>query len=170
MGSKQAGPARTHVARIGRCSGSGVAHATSIHLLGNRACARLQNGELVCWGDSIDCGDDDSTLPPAVVPAAPHQLQVLRAEGGSFWCSLSDSKDLTCEGLPETGDTFTMSHVTTAAAGPAHACAARSDGSVWCWGDNPCGELGQPTEDATHPEPLNVLWPREFLRELKQMR
>src|SRR5262249_52137983 len=39
-------------------------------------------------------------------------------------------------------NTSFLTQVVSVAAGQNHSCAARSDGTVWCWGDNSKGELG----------------------------
>jgi alpha-tubulin suppressor-like RCC1 family protein len=45
--------------------------------------------------------------------------------------------------------------VTDITAGVTHACAARSDGSVWCWGENLKHEIGDGTTDP-RPTPVRV--------------
>ncbi len=42
------------------------------------------------------------------------------------------------------------------ACGDAHACALRSDASVWCWGENDAGQLGQPLDVEIAREPRRV--------------
>jgi alpha-tubulin suppressor-like RCC1 family protein len=47
---------------------------------------------------------------------------------------------------------FCVGCVTSVAAGDAHSCAVKSDGSVWCWGKNDVGQLGNGTmNDALVP-------------------
>jgi alpha-tubulin suppressor-like RCC1 family protein len=41
------------------------------------------------------------------------------------------------------------------AAGPSHTCAIKSDQTLWCWGTNTMGELGDGTT-ADHPKPTQV--------------
>jgi alpha-tubulin suppressor-like RCC1 family protein len=56
-----------------------------------------------------------------------------------------------CVGMPAT------SCVTQLAGGEAHFCMLQSSGSVWCWGDNEHGQLGDDTtENALAPVPLKV--------------
>ena len=59
LGSQEPGPSPRQV--------PGVASATSLQLAANRACARLGGGQVICWGDSLDCGEDHQQ-GPAVVP------------------------------------------------------------------------------------------------------
>jgi alpha-tubulin suppressor-like RCC1 family protein len=40
--------------------------------------------------------------------------------------------------------------------GEEHSCALHEDGSVWCWGDNLHGNLGDGTKKAS-PQPVQVL-------------
>lgn len=50
--------------------------------------------------------------------------------------------------------------VATMSAGGSHTCALRTDGTVWCWGDNRLGQLGQGSaDDDPHSYPLKVLFP-----------
>jgi alpha-tubulin suppressor-like RCC1 family protein len=70
---------------------------------------------------------------------------------GSLWCwGLNDNGQLG-DGSLESRDTPTQvgdpnDHTWTAvAAGAAHSCATRSDGTMWCWGSNLYGQLGDGT-------------------------
>lgn len=40
-------------------------------------------------------------------------------------------------------------------AGATHACGAKTDGSVWCWGSNFFGEIGRAGDEAPTPEPVS---------------
>jgi len=45
--------------------------------------------------------------------------------------------------LPTTANAVPgLTDVTRVAAGAAHSCAIRGDGTVWCWGSNTSGQLG----------------------------
>lgn len=52
-------------------------------------------------------------------------------------------------GLPPT--------ITTVSAGTGFSLAVSSDGSVWSWGRNDCGQLGQGTVSASNPTPAQVV-------------
>lgn len=149
LGSPEPGPGPRRV--------QGVTKAAELLLANNRACARLEGGGAVCWGGSLDCGAD-RVLPPAPAPDLENDIQFVRAAGGCFWCVLDSEQGLQCDGDPISEVRFSIPRVTTVAAGDTHACAARSDGSVWCWGSNARGELGRPTPDVRHLEPAPVLW------------
>lgn len=46
---------------------------------------------------------------------------------------------------PPGGPSATATTWTRVAAGPAHTCGIRSDGTLWCWGENLHGQLGDGT-------------------------
>src|SRR5581483_4034685 len=55
------------------------------------------------------------------------------------------------------GGTSDLLNVTAVAGGLPFSAALKSDGSVWAWGDNTYGELGNNTHDANpHPTPSQV--------------
>lgn len=54
-----------------------------------------------------------------------------------------------CECFPSPVQVLSMSSVTGAAAGEFHSIARRADGTVWAWGDNIEGELGNGTQTLT---------------------
>ena len=136
----------------------GVAGASGIQLAGNRACASLAGGRVMCWGDSLACGEDHAE-PPALAPRLAGSVQFARAAAECFWCALDARHELACDGDPIANVHFDLPSVSSVAAGIYHACALRSDGSVWCWGGNPNGELGRKTAKDKDPEPGVVLWP-----------
>jgi len=136
----------------------GIGGATGIQLAANRACAWVPGGRVACWGDSLACGEDHAE-PPAVVPSLDTSVQFVRAAGDCFWCALDARRGLACDGDEIAKVHFDMANVSSVAAGILHACALRSDGSVWCWGGNPDGELGRKTVKDRDPEPAVVLWP-----------
>jgi len=78
-------------------------------------------------GGSADGGPSDADLPlDASTDGAPLDAQR--------------------DAMLDAGPTGTpLDHVTAIATGHAHACALRDDGSVWCWGDNRSGQLGDGT-------------------------
>ena len=88
------------------------------------SCAALQTGLTKCWGknDKGQLGDDTTATPAAPVT-------VVGSDG-----------------------TGTLSDVDAVAAGKEFTCGAKSDGSVWCWGQNDRGQLGgNPAGASTRP-------------------
>jgi len=66
-------------------------------------------------------------------------------DGGSQDGALFDAGD---GGEPDAGPAgVPLTGVVAIATGHAHACALLGDGSVWCWGDNRSGQLGDDTVD-----------------------
>ena len=50
-----------------------------------------------------------------------------------------------------------LTNVVSIAAGADHTCAVKSDGTVWCWGSNGFGQLGNGTlNDALSPVQTNI--------------
>ncbi len=83
-------------------------------------CATVIYYILECWGSNSDgqLGSAGSGLNPALVQCA----------GNSSYCS---------SGI--------LAGITAVAAGYNHTCALDQGGSVWCWGNNGAGELGDGT-------------------------
>jgi alpha-tubulin suppressor-like RCC1 family protein len=85
--------------------------------------------------------------------------------GGHFVCSnnmckLSCTADADCASGYFCENTTCHLAATAVAAGGSHTCALLSDGSVWCWGDNYFGEIGQgnftTTGNLSIPTPTHV--------------
>jgi signal peptidase I len=129
-------------------------------------CAAVLDGSVWCWGrnDKGQLGDgstSDSSVPVelgvsgvvAVTAGDKHSCAVL--DDGSVWCwgsnnegqlgnnTTSDSWSPVGAGCA--GGSGTLSGVVAVAAGEVHSCAVLDDGSVWCWGRNDKGQLGDDT-------------------------
>jgi alpha-tubulin suppressor-like RCC1 family protein len=127
------------------------------------ACALLLDGSVECWGNNqygqLGNGTtSNSSTPVAVTGLAEPVTQI--AVGAESTCALLFTGGVQCWGLGAEGElgngnsgpgyqsstpvpvTGLTSGVSIAASGSA-ACAAQSDGSVWCWGNNLAGQLGQ---------------------------
>lgn len=135
---------------------------------------------LYCWGSNgsgqLGLGDTTPrTTPTVVIPRAPFAsgLRSIVA-GGGHACALDAARALTCWGdnadgqigdgtsgnirpaaVPVTvGDG--SGEVLSVALGSHHSCALLDDGTVWCWGANESGQLG---DDTTTPRSTPVQVP-----------
>jgi alpha-tubulin suppressor-like RCC1 family protein len=127
------------------------------------ACALLLDGSMECWGNNQygqlgNGSTSNSSTPVTVTGLAGSVTQI--AVGASYTCALLSTGGVQCWGLGAEGElgngnsgsgyqssspvsvTGLTSGVSIAASGSA-TCAAQSDGSVWCWGNNLAGQLGQ---------------------------
>jgi len=115
------------------CIGS---HATVTQLRGavgistgiDFSCAVMQVGDVYCWGKN-DVGQLGVATPVI--------------NDGGYHTALNPVK------------VIGLSSVISIASGWGHSCAMRSDGSVWCWGGNTAGQVGNPTF-ADQPIPVRV--------------
>jgi hypothetical protein len=133
---------------------------------GSHSCARTAAGEVWCWGD----GRFDPLGPPRATARGPTRvalagpaLEVIAGEDTT--CAVTGAaRDLLCWGhLPAAaaGDPTPRrielpGPVTTAAVGEQQWCVLLGDGSVWCWGGNRCGAVGDGTT-TPRPQPTQVL-------------
>jgi alpha-tubulin suppressor-like RCC1 family protein len=129
---------------------------------GLHACATRKDGTLWCWGGNgsgeLGIGTWTSqSRPQQVTTPAPAGWTSVTASAFHTCATRSDTT-LWCWGLNLAGElgigTQTEQdqpqQVTTPAAagwtsvttGDEHTCATRSDGTLWCWGDNGFGALG----------------------------
>jgi alpha-tubulin suppressor-like RCC1 family protein len=144
------GPVQTLGNRVGRVF-AGATHT----------CAFTTDGAVWCWGDNrfgqLGTGDTvEHDAPVAVDPTdLPGVTEVF--PGGEHTCALRTDNSLWCWGnnrfgqlgLGDTNVRLTPTRVdalgtdvAAAYAGGAHTCAVKTDGSVWCWGNNQYGQIG----------------------------
>ncbi len=158
----------------------GVGNLTSVVALsaGRKFnCAARSDGSAWCWGENTfgQLGDDSlvnnsipvqvrgpggvGTLGSVVAPASGEIHACARNTGGSVYCWGENSfgqlgNDTTTNSrVPvqvrgPAGAGF-LSDVTRIGAGFRHTCAVKTDGTVWCWGRNDFGQLGNGTTSAT---------------------
>ena len=116
------------------------------------ACALLFNGTVQCWvytAANVRPSGRASGLDGAVSIAY----------GGAHigLCAVLADGTVKCGPLSSTRAVPGLSGVTGIASGVAHGCALKSDGTVWCWGDNTLGQLGDGTEGGNSPNPVQTL-------------
>jgi len=98
---------------------TGLSGVTAVATGGNHTCAVLDDGTVWCWGNNFSnqLGDNQS--------------HVMCYDG-------HDCSPVPVQVLGLTG-------VTDLSAGYVHTCALRNDGTLWCWGSNSFGALGDGT-------------------------
>ncbi len=155
--------------------GPTAVRATAITAGGDHSCAVDLTGQAWCWGagSSGQLGDGGSADQPTPVTAAlPGGLMVASlSAGGAHTCAVDGAGGLWCWGADERGQLglgaagaavatpAAVGGITGAAigvsAGGVHSCADLADGSVWCWGANDSGQLGDGTT-VDRPTPARV--------------
>jgi alpha-tubulin suppressor-like RCC1 family protein len=127
-------------------------------------CARLDSGEVKCWGlnnaGQLGLGDTSTRLAPtAAVALGPGRTAMELAAGFHFVCARLDDGAVKCWGSNASGevgvgdadphpspsqavDLGTGLKAVEIAAGMTHTCARLDSGIVKCWGDNDSRALG----------------------------
>lgn len=141
------------------CSATYVAVSAGTY----HACAVRSDKTLWCWGlntsGQAGTGTGDATfLKPAQAGGASDWKTV--SAGAAFTCALSETGHISCfgsnssgqlaDGTTSTRTTPTpiigdMTDWTNLSVGSAHACGIRADGSLYCWGSNTRGQIGDNT-------------------------
>ncbi|MBI3071759.1 MAG: hypothetical protein HYY84_06475 [Deltaproteobacteria bacterium] len=132
----------------------------------NQTCAiRSDNNSLWCWGEngSGQVGDGTASTRTVPTPILVGTTWASVSTGGTHSCAIrSDNNSLWCWGVNSSGQlgdgTFTLRNVPTnvlpgttwvgVALGASRTCATRTDttpNSLWCWGGNLNGQLGDGT-------------------------
>jgi alpha-tubulin suppressor-like RCC1 family protein len=133
----------------------------------DHACALAADGSAWCWGTNTNgqLGDgtmtDRATAAPVVgltsgvaaISAGDENSCAIKTEG-SLWCWGDNNNGQLGDGTSATQTTPVVvygmsSGVTGVSMGNSHACALKADGSVWCWGLNSTGQLGNGTTETT---------------------
>ena len=138
------------------------------------ACA-IRNGALYCWGDNtfgqVGIPAPPITHTPSLVTGMATGVKRVIARG-NITCAIRDAggrDDLYCWGenklgglylgVGPSGHTYTPTLVITDVRGATvrgnGGCAIRSDNSVYCWGDNGTGQVGDGTTDPRY-RPVQV--------------
>jgi alpha-tubulin suppressor-like RCC1 family protein len=131
---------------------------------GDTTCGIRSDRSLWCWGfngdGQIGDGTTETRTRPARVGAATTWSVVAPTDGhtcgvrtdGSLWCwgrngdgQLGTGEDDGTRTSPVRVGTAT--DWTSVATGGGATCGLRTDGSLWCWGDNGGGQLGDGTTD-----------------------
>ncbi len=133
---------------------------SKVSLGGKHGCAIASNKTLWCWGDNgkAQIGDGTGTqrIDPKQINSATNWNQLsagaehtcAKKTDGTLWCWGDNSSGKL--GIGDKPNQFQSSpcKVTkakdwkTVSSGTNHTCALKSDGTLWCWGDNSVGELG----------------------------
>ena len=163
----------------------GLSGVVELALGGAHSCARRADGSIVCWGRGGDGQLGDGLATSSGSPVAPGDLTttgaltgvVALAAGDRHTCAALADGTAVCWGAGDAGQlgwgtpegharpvkVMALDRVVSLAAGREHTCArvastggaASAPGSVYCWGDNSAGQLGDGTRTSRlSPDPL----------------
>jgi alpha-tubulin suppressor-like RCC1 family protein len=125
----------------------------------NFSCAWSNTGKVSCWGDNGNGQLGDGTTVSRSKPARIALSNVVEVAAGAVHaCARHDDGAVSCWGdnsVQQLGvadgnagnrsmplKLRTIENVRGLAAGGRHTCALRGDGSLWCWGRNNLGQIG----------------------------
>jgi alpha-tubulin suppressor-like RCC1 family protein len=139
-------------------------------------CGLTSDDAAWCWGwDSngeVGNGDLGGTFDTPQPVAGGHRWLTLDAgsestcgvrRDGSAWCWGANGEGQLGTGSIGGGDATRPVRVVgdlrwrTVSVGYQHACGIADDGTAWCWGRNPSGQLGNGTAGVSSPVPVRVL-------------
>ena len=154
--------------------GPSALRATAVVAGGGHTCAIDVTGQPWCWGrnDSDQVGVAGGANQPTPVPVLlpGHATAGALSAGGAHSCAVDQAGGVWCWGANDRGQLgFDSSGASVAApspvalpaaatgvsAGGAHSCASLADASIWCWGANDSGQLGDGTT-VDRPTPARV--------------
>jgi alpha-tubulin suppressor-like RCC1 family protein len=141
---------------------------------GYHTCVAKNNGTLWCWGFNAggQLGDGtnvDKYYPWQITAAGSSVVEV--AAGFDHTCARMKDGTLWCWGLNADGQvgdgtstnrnlpvqvTALGNNVAGVSAGDQHTCARKTDGTLWCWGLNADGQLGDGT-NTSRASPVQVM-------------
>ncbi len=146
-------------------------------------CALTTAGQTWCWGDNaegqlgIGNASNLERSPVLVAALGTDVARIATGESAAHTCAVNNVGRLSCWGANSDGqlgdDTRTnhsvpvqvastaggapFGEVTDACTGAFHTCARRADASVWCWGNNELGQLGNGAKAQTRSQrPVRV--------------
>jgi len=138
---------------------SGLSNVTKVAAGANHVCALISDGTIKCWGrgdgGKLGNGADSDSSSPVTVSGITTATDVDVSD--LVACALLNDNSVTCwggNGNGQLGNGTTggssntpvavsnLTSVSKVATGFTHACAIRSDNTVWCWGKNAAGQLG----------------------------
>jgi len=124
-----------------------------------RTCMLMKDGTILCWGQNnygqLGDGTKVNRSRPTRIPTFFNAGGVF--VGGRHTCATRSDRSLYCWGFNfygQLGDGTTEDQpspviitrlgtgVASVAPGESHACAVKSDGTLWCWGKNDDGRVG----------------------------
>lgn len=132
-------------------------------------CARKKN-EVYCFGNDYNGACGAQKWGPLFTPtlvAVPEVMHVAvgRERSGAVWGANGSVK---MWGVKELGDGMEplsgtpldvkLTGVVRLAGGYEHTCALKSNGEVWCWGEDAEGQLGDSPDFVTQPTPVKVIF------------
>ncbi|MDA3862304.1 MAG: hypothetical protein PF689_00380 [Deltaproteobacteria bacterium] len=144
----------------------------SISAGGGHTCAAKSDGTAGCWGNNEfgQLGDNSGTMDqttPVQVNSLTSVASISAGDGhtcaaesdGTAWCwgdnyygQLGDGSGTMYQLFPVKVDSLTS--VASISVGWGHTCAAKSDGTAWCWGYNEYGQLG----DGSYTDQPTPVW------------
>lgn len=128
------------------------------------SCRVDDDGTMTCWGDG-SCGllADGGELARAPFATATDSSWASVSSGTRHSCAIGDDRSLWCwgdgadgkvgdgvlnEGLPPTWCRYSLMEIAPGASwarlslGDDHSCGVQTDGTLWCWGNNDSGQIG----------------------------
>ena len=148
----------------------GLSDVIGLSAMYDHTCAVHRDGGVSCWGNNYHGELADGVHGPASARAVPLRSPFIRdavqVAAGSHTCARHRDGTVSCWGStgPERGSSqpadpdqwlawayapapvLDVDDAVEITAGSAHTCARRSDGSVWCWGTNVSGSVGDGTD------------------------